>query len=157
DQTQALLAPAEALATDRGFPLAQSQEAGLTRYVRRGATHCTAWRAWLPAYSSKGRRPRIGAAVRARSRSDKGRTPPATPQPAFCRALAAQDASAPQRGAGRSDVSGSLARGGAPPLGQADARGGAAMRVRPCQRPAATRIGAPRWEPPRLHGGHTAR
>src|SRR6266849_4789942 len=54
-------------------------------------------------------------------------------------------------------VSGSLARGGAPPLGQADARGNAAVRVRPRQLPASARIGAPGGEHPGVHGCHTAR
>jgi hypothetical protein len=78
-QTQALLAPDEALVTDRGFPLAQLQEAGIVRYVSRGATNFTARRAWLPAYSGKGRRPRKGAVVRPLPRTYKGRTLLATP------------------------------------------------------------------------------
>jgi len=65
--------------TDHGFPLAQLQEAGITRYVSRGATNITARRAWLPAYSGKGRRPRKGAVVRPLPRPYKGRTLPATP------------------------------------------------------------------------------
>lgn len=78
-QTQGLLAPDEALVTDRGFPLAQLQAAGLTRDVSRGATNFTARRAWLPAYSGKGRRPRKGPLVRPLPRTYKGRTLPATP------------------------------------------------------------------------------
>lgn len=65
--------------TARGFPLAQLQEAGIARYVSRGATNCTARRAELPAYSGKGRRPSKGALVRPLPRTDKGRTRPATP------------------------------------------------------------------------------
>lgn len=78
-QTQTLLAPDEALVTARSFPLAPLQAAGITRYVSRGATNCTARRAWLPAYGSKGRRPRKGAVVRPLPRSSKGHRLPATP------------------------------------------------------------------------------
>jgi hypothetical protein len=78
-QTQALLAPDEALVTDRGVPLAPLQDAGITRYGSRGATNFTARRAWLPAYSGTGRRPRKGALVRPLPRTDKGRSLPATP------------------------------------------------------------------------------
>ena len=72
-QTQALLAPDEAVVTDRGFPLAQLQEAGIARYVSRGATNFTARRAERPAYSGKGRRPSKGAVVRPLPRTYKGR------------------------------------------------------------------------------------
>ena len=78
-QAQALLAPDEALVTDRGFPLAQLQDAGITRYVSRGATNFTARRAALPAYCGKGRRPRKGAVVRPLPRTYKERTLAATP------------------------------------------------------------------------------
>jgi hypothetical protein len=44
-QTQALLAADAVLVTDRGFPLAQLQAAGITRYVSRGPTNFTARRA----------------------------------------------------------------------------------------------------------------
>jgi hypothetical protein len=54
-QTQALLAPDEALVTDRGFPLAQLQAAGITQYLSRGPTNFTARRASLPAYRGQGR------------------------------------------------------------------------------------------------------
>ena len=56
---------------------------------------------------------------------------PSHPRPALCRPLAAQHASPPQWGTGPGDVSGSLARGRAAPVGQADARSGPAVRVRP--------------------------
>jgi hypothetical protein len=78
-QPQTGLAPDEALVTDRGFPLAQLHAAGITRYVRRGATTFTARRAALPAYCGKGRRPTRGPLVRPLPRTDKGRTIAATP------------------------------------------------------------------------------
>jgi hypothetical protein len=78
-QTQALLAAAEVLVTDRGFPLAQIHAAGITRYVSRGPTNFTARRAILPAYCGKGRRPTKGALVRPLPRTYKGRTLAATP------------------------------------------------------------------------------
>jgi hypothetical protein len=79
EQTQALLAPDEALVTDRGFPLAQLQAAGITRYVSRGPTNFTARRATVPAYRGKGRRPTKGPLVRPLPRTYKGRTLAATP------------------------------------------------------------------------------
>lgn len=79
-QTQEGLAPDEAVVTDRGFPLAQIQAAGLTRYVARGPVNFTARRAALPPYKGHGRRPTRGALVRPlqRRRKDKGiaATPP---------------------------------------------------------------------------------
>ena len=78
-QTQALLAPDEALVTDRGFPLAQLHAAGLTRYVSRAPTNFTARRASVPAYCGKGRRPTKGAFVRPLPRTYKGHTIAATP------------------------------------------------------------------------------
>jgi hypothetical protein len=78
-QTQALLAPDEALVTDRGFPLAQIHAAGITRYVSRGPTNFTARRAILPTYRGKGRRPTKGLLVRPLPRTYKGRTLAATP------------------------------------------------------------------------------
>lgn len=78
-QTQALLALDEALVTDRGFPLAQLQAAGITRYVSRGPTNFTARRATLPAYCGKGRRPTKGLLVRPLPRTYKRRTLAATP------------------------------------------------------------------------------
>lgn len=77
--TQALLAPDEALVTDRGFPLVQLHAAHIERYVSRGPTNFTARRAWLPAYGGKGRRPTKGALVRPLPRTYKGRTLAATP------------------------------------------------------------------------------
>ena len=78
-QTHALLAPDEALVTDRGFPLAPLQAAAITRYVSRGPTNFTARRASLPPYSGKGRRPTKGRLVRPLPRTYKGRTRAATP------------------------------------------------------------------------------
>jgi hypothetical protein len=78
-QTQTLLAPDEALVTDRGFPLAQLHAAGITRYVSRAPTNFTARRAAVPAYRGKGRRPTKGACVRPLPRTYKGRTIAATP------------------------------------------------------------------------------
>jgi hypothetical protein len=56
-QTPFLLAPDEALVTDRGFPLAQLHAANLERYVSHAPSDFTARRAALPAYRGKGRRP----------------------------------------------------------------------------------------------------
>ena len=67
------------LVTDRGFPLAQIHAAGITRYVSRGPTNCTARRAALPAYHGKGRRPTRGAVVRPLPRTSKEHTRAATP------------------------------------------------------------------------------
>jgi hypothetical protein len=78
-QTHALLAADEALVTDRGFPLAQLQAAGSTRYVSRGPTNFTARRATLPAYCGKGRRPTQGPLVRPLPRTYKRHTLAATP------------------------------------------------------------------------------
>jgi hypothetical protein len=77
--TQALLAPDEALVTDRGFPLAQLHAAQIERYVSRGPTNFTARRASLPPYRGKGRRPTKGSLVRPLPRTYKGRTLAATP------------------------------------------------------------------------------
>lgn len=63
-QTQAGLAPDEAVVTDRGLPLAQLQAAGRTRSVARGPGNCTACRAALPPDKGHGRRPTRGALVR---------------------------------------------------------------------------------------------
>jgi len=78
-QTHALLAADEALVTDRGFPLAQLQAAGITRYVSRGPTNFTARRATLPVYCGKGRRPTKGPLVRPLPRTSKRHTLAATP------------------------------------------------------------------------------
>lgn len=78
-QTQALLATDDALVTDRGFPLAQLPEAGLTQYVSRAPRTFTARRACPPTYGGKGRRPTKGALVRPLPRTYKGRTRAATP------------------------------------------------------------------------------
>jgi hypothetical protein len=78
-QTQTLLAPDEALVTDRGVPLTQSPAAGLTRDVSRAPRHFTARRAWPPAYGGTGRRPTTGPLVRPLPRPSKGRTLAAPP------------------------------------------------------------------------------
>jgi len=78
-QTQTLLAPDEALVTDRGFPLAQIHAAGITQYVSRAPRNFTARRASPPAYGGKGRRPTHGLLVRPLPRTDKRRTIAATP------------------------------------------------------------------------------
>ena len=78
-QTHPLLAPDEALVTDRGFPLAQLHATGITRYVSRGPTNFTARRALLPPYRGKGRRPTKGLLGRPLPRTYKGRTLAATP------------------------------------------------------------------------------
>jgi hypothetical protein len=73
EQTQALMAPDEALVTDWGFPLAQLHAAGITRYVNRGPTNLTARRAALPAYYGMGRLPTQGVLGRPLPRTYKGR------------------------------------------------------------------------------------
>jgi hypothetical protein len=78
-QTQTLLAPDDALVTDRGFPLAQIHAVGITQYVSRAPRNFTARRACLPAYGGKGRRPTKGPLVRPLPRTYKGRTLAATP------------------------------------------------------------------------------
>lgn len=78
-QTQMLLAPDEALVTDRGFPLGQIHAAGITQYVSRAPRNFTARRACPPAYCGKGRRPTQGSLVRPLPRTYKRRTIAATP------------------------------------------------------------------------------
>jgi hypothetical protein len=78
-QTQEHLAEDEALATDRGFGLAQIQAAGITRYVSRGPLNFTARRAALPPYAGKGAPPKWGQIVRPLSRRRNGKTIAATP------------------------------------------------------------------------------
>jgi hypothetical protein len=78
-QTQTLLAPDDALVTDRGFPLAQIQAAGITQYVSRAPRNFTARRACPPAYGGKGRHPTQGPLVRPLPRTYKERTIAATP------------------------------------------------------------------------------
>ena len=78
-QVGKLLEPDEALVSDRGFPLAQIQEAGIERYVARGAKNFTARRAGVPAYKGRGRRPTQGQTVRPLPRTYKGRAIAATP------------------------------------------------------------------------------
>jgi hypothetical protein len=77
--TQGLLAPDEALVTDRGFPLAQLHEARITQYVSRAPSNFTARRACPSPYCGKGRRPTKGPLVRPLPRTYKGRTIAATP------------------------------------------------------------------------------
>ena len=67
------------LVTDRGFPLAQIQAAGITRYVSRGPTNFTARRACPSPYRGKGRRPTRGSVVRPLPRTYKHHTLAATP------------------------------------------------------------------------------
>ena len=68
----------EVLVLDRGFPLAQVQEAGIERYLVRGPSNFTARRA-QSAYKGKGRRPQKGEIVRPLPRTYRGRTLPSTP------------------------------------------------------------------------------
>lgn len=72
------LSPDEVLVLDRGFPLSEVQEAGIERYLVRGASNFTARRA-EPTYKGKGRRPRKGEIVRPLPRVYKSRTIPSTP------------------------------------------------------------------------------
>jgi hypothetical protein len=78
-QTNDTLAEDEAIVTDRGFPLAQIQAAGLPRYVSRGPTNFTARRACLPEYKGKGCYPKWGQIVRPLPRKRKGKTIAPTP------------------------------------------------------------------------------
>src|SRR5262249_54866599 len=74
--------------------------------------------------------------------------------PPQCGPLAAQHASPPQWGTGPGAVSGSLARGRAAPVGQAEARSGPAVRVRPRESTAPPRSGPAGGEHPGLYRGH---
>ena len=78
-RAHAPLAADAALVCARGFPLRQSQAAGMQRYGVRAPVHLTARRAPLPADQGQGRTPVRGALVRPRPRPYKGRTMAATP------------------------------------------------------------------------------
>jgi hypothetical protein len=73
------LAENEVLVCDGGFPLSQLLEAGVPRFVVRGAKNFTARRAYRPAYRGKGRPCAYGEVVRPLPRTYKGRTIAATP------------------------------------------------------------------------------
>jgi hypothetical protein len=73
------LAPEEALVSDRGFPLAEVLEAGVTRFVLRVPQNFTARRAAQPAYSGRGRPPTYGERVRPLPRRYRGHLLAATP------------------------------------------------------------------------------
>jgi hypothetical protein len=78
-ETARLLAPEECAVVDSGVPLAQVQQAGLTRYVLRLPKHFTARRAAPAPYAGRGRRPTRGVLVRPQERTYRGRTLAATP------------------------------------------------------------------------------
>jgi hypothetical protein len=75
----ALLAPAEALIADGGFPLSLLLSAGVPRFVVRVPKNFTARRATLPEYDGRGRPREYGALVRPLARHYKERLLPATP------------------------------------------------------------------------------
>jgi hypothetical protein len=75
----ALLAPAEALIADGGFPLSLLLSAGVPRFVVRVPKNFTARRATLPEYDGRGRPRAYGALVRPLARHYKERLLPATP------------------------------------------------------------------------------
>lgn len=78
-QVSTELAEDEALVCDRGFPVAQVQEAGIERYVVRGPKNFTARRSFVPDYKGHGRKPCWGQVVRPLARKYKDRTIAATP------------------------------------------------------------------------------
>lgn len=73
------LADNEVLVADAGFPLPQLLEAGVPRFLIRGAKNFTARRDHLPEYQGKGRPHTYGNVVRPLPRTHKGRTIAATP------------------------------------------------------------------------------
>lgn len=75
----ASLAPDEALVADRGFSLAQIQQAGIAHYVVRARSSFTARRAQTPTYAGTGRKPRYGPRVRPLPRKRQGRVIDASP------------------------------------------------------------------------------
>jgi hypothetical protein len=77
--TGQLLTEQEALVCDAGFPLTQVLQAGVPRFLVRGAKNFTARRAHLPAYPGKGRPHLYGNVVRPLPRTYQGRTIVATP------------------------------------------------------------------------------
>jgi hypothetical protein len=64
---------------DAGFKVKAVQEAGISRFVVRGAKNFAARRNRLPPYKGRGRRPEYGAVVRPLARKRKGHTIAATP------------------------------------------------------------------------------
>jgi hypothetical protein len=78
-QTNVLLAAADVLVTERGFPLAPLQVAGIMWYVSRGPPHGTARRACPSPSRGTGRRPTRGPVVRPLPRTSKQPTLAATP------------------------------------------------------------------------------
>jgi len=64
---------------DAGFKVKAVQDAGISRFVVRGAKNFVARRNRLPPYKGRGRRPEYGASVRPLARKRKGRTIAATP------------------------------------------------------------------------------
>jgi hypothetical protein len=73
------LAEQEVLVCDAGFPLTQVLQAGVPRFLVRGAKNFTARWAHLPAYPGKGRPHAYGNVVRPLPRTYQGRTIAATP------------------------------------------------------------------------------
>jgi hypothetical protein len=73
------LAPNEVLVCDAGFPVSYLLEAGVPRFLVRGAKNFTARRAYLPEYQGKGRPHSYGEVVRPLPRTYKGQTIAATP------------------------------------------------------------------------------
>jgi hypothetical protein len=73
------LAPNEVLVCDAGFPISYLLEAGVPRFLVRGAKNFTARRAYLPEYPGKGRPHVYGEVVRPLSRTYKGQEITATP------------------------------------------------------------------------------
>jgi hypothetical protein len=73
------LAETEVLVCDAGFPLTQVLQAGVPRFLVRGAKNFTARRAHLPEYQGKGRPHAYGNVVRPLPRIYQGRTISATP------------------------------------------------------------------------------
>jgi len=78
-EAAALLAPAEVLVVDGGFPLSLLLSLGVPRFVVRLPKNFTARRATLPAYQGHGRPPEYGELVRPLARHYKERLIPATP------------------------------------------------------------------------------
>lgn len=73
------LAENEVLVCDAGFPVSYLLEAGVPRFLVRGARNFTARRAYLPEYQGKGRPHSYGEVVRPLSRTYKGQEIAATP------------------------------------------------------------------------------
>jgi hypothetical protein len=73
------LAADEMAVLDAGFKVKAVQDAGISRFVVRGAKNFAARRNRLPPYKGRGRRPEYGALVRPLARKRKGRMISATP------------------------------------------------------------------------------